>query len=199
MPPPLAPTDWTARIVWLGEVRDRASTLASRPVEQIEARFGGVPGDSHFGLTRLADGRVAAQYARGTQIRNTREFSIVGSEDLAIVAAAMGLERLDPAWLGATLMLEGLPDLSLLPPASRLQAESTGATLVVDVQNHPCALPAREIETRHPGLGALFRKAAARRRGVTAWVEREGSLRLGDRLRLHLPTQPPWPHSPAAT
>jgi hypothetical protein len=27
---------------------------------------------------------------------------------------------------------------------------------------------------------------------VTAWVEREGVLRLGEMLRLHIPDQPAW-------
>ncbi|MEM6942014.1 MAG: hypothetical protein AAF509_18060 [Pseudomonadota bacterium] len=30
------------------------------------------------------------------------------------------------------------------------------------------------------------------RRGVTAWVEREGMLRVGDTLRLHVPGQRAW-------
>jgi hypothetical protein len=36
------------------------------------------------------------------------------------------------------------------------------------------------------------------RRGVTAWVERVGVLRVGDRLRLHVPDQRPWAHLDAA-
>ncbi len=35
-------------------------------------------------------------------------------------------------------------------------------------------------------------KSATGRRGVTAWVEREGALVLGDHLRLHIPDQPAW-------
>jgi len=34
--------------------------------------------------------------------------------------------------------------------------------------------------------------AAKGRRGVTAWVEREGRLAVGDALRLHIPDQPAW-------
>jgi hypothetical protein len=33
---------------------------------------------------------------------------------------------------------------------------------------------------------------------VTAWVEREGEIRLGAKLRLHIPDQPVWPHLQAA-
>jgi hypothetical protein len=34
--------------------------------------------------------------------------------------------------------------------------------------------------------------AAKGRRGITAWVEREGEWRLGARIRLHVPAQRPW-------
>ena len=37
-----------------------------------------------------------------------------------------------------------------------------------------------------------FKTAAAGKRGVTAWVEREGTLRLGDEVRLHIPAQRAW-------
>jgi len=137
--------------------------------------------------------RVLPQYPRGTEIRNTRQFSIVSAEELAQIAAAMALDRLDPAWLGASMVVEGIPDFSHLPPSSRLQGES-GATLVVDLENRPCTLPAKVIEAARPGAGKLFKPAGKGKRGITAWVEREGVFRLGDRLRLHVPDQPVWAH-----
>ena len=93
--------------------------------------------------------------------------------------------------VGATLVVIGIPDLSHLPPSARLQGEG-GATIVVDMQNRPCNLPAREIEAEAPGHGKAFKSAAKGRRGVTAWVERPGVLTLGDRLRLHVPDQRAW-------
>jgi hypothetical protein len=74
-----------------------------------------------------------------------------------------------------------------------LQAEG-GATLVVDIENRPCTLPARPIEGRHPGYGAKFKAAAQGRRGITAWVEREGTFTMGEAVRLHVPDQPVWAH-----
>lgn len=65
-------------------------------------------------------------------------------------------------------------------------------TLVVDMENRPCHLPAKVIEAHAPGFGAKFKRAALGRRGVTAWVEREGRLALGQMLRLHIPDQPVW-------
>ena len=100
--------------------------------------------------------------------------------------------EIPPSAVGANLVLRGIPHLTLLPPSSRLQAES-GATLVVDAENLPCQLPAREIEAKMPGRGRYFKTSAINRRGVTAWVEHEGYLRIGDRIRLFVPTQPRWP------
>jgi hypothetical protein len=42
------------------------------------------------------------------------------------------------------------------------------------------------------GQGRAFKEAARDRRGVTAWVEREGRLALGEGLRLHVPGQRAW-------
>ena len=53
-------------------------------------------------------------------------------------------------------------------------------------------LPAEVIEGHAPGFGAKFKRAALGRRGITAWVEREGRLALGQMLRLHIPDQPVW-------
>jgi len=191
--PVLKPCDLWGEIVWLGRVDDRAASLAATPLPELHATFAGVAGEDHAGLTRLSCSRVTAQYPRGTEIRNTRQFSILAQEDLEAIAAAMGLDRLDPAWLGASMVVKGIPDFSHVPPSSRLQGDS-GATLVVDIENRPCTLPAKVIEVAAPGAGKLFKPAARGRRGITAWVEREGVFRLGDRLRLHVPDQPVWAH-----
>ena len=55
------------------------------------------------------------------------------------------------------------------------------------MENGPCQFPAREIEAEHPGRGAGYRRAARHRRGVTAWVEREGAIAVGDAARLFVP------------
>ena len=65
-------------------------------------------------------------------------------------------------------------------------------TVTVDMLNHPCHLPAPVIEAEVPGAGRAFKRAAEGRRGVTAWVEREGRLAVGDALRLFIPGQRAW-------
>lgn len=191
--PALKATAFVGRIVWLGRVPDRGRQLESEPVPSLRASFAGPEGEDHGGLVRPSCSRVLGLYPRATEIRNTRQFSVLSAEDLAAIAGRMGIDRLDPALVGATMVIEGIPDFSRIPPSSRLQAAG-GATLVVDMENRPCVLPAKPIEARHPGLGAAFKPAAQGRRGVTAWVEREGLLTLGEAIRLHVPDQPVWPH-----
>lgn len=195
--PALKPTDFMGRIVWLGLVRDRKAQLEAEAVAELTASFAGPVGEDHGGLTRPSCSRVVAQYPKGTTIRNTRQFTILSVEELAATAAKMGLDRLDPALVGATMVIEGIPDLTHLPPSSRLQGEG-GAVLVVDMENRSCQLPAKPIEARHAGFGARYKSAASGRRGLTAWVEREGQFRLGEAIRLHIPDQPIWAHLEAA-
>lgn len=191
--PALKPTEFRARIVWLGRVPSDGDGLRSEATDMLQLDFSGPVGERHSGLTRPSCSRVLSQHARGTEIANVRQLSVLSREELDQIASKMGLPELRPEWTGASVVLEGLPDLTLLPPSSRLQAES-GTTIVIDMENRPCVLPGKEIEVDAPGFGPKFKAAANGRRGVTAWVEREGELRLGDILTLHIPDQPIWPH-----
>ena len=189
--PALIPTKFEGVITWLGVVQTALGVLPSQPEAEVFASFAGVSGEVHGGLTRASCSRVLGQYKRETEIRNVRQFSVLSAEELALIAQSMGLAVLDPSLLGASLVISGIPDLTHLPPSSRLQADS-GATLVVDMENRPCTLPAKEIEAVHTGFGAKFKPAAKGLRGVTAWVEREGLLRIGAKVRLHVPDQRAW-------
>ncbi|MGB3409447.1 MAG: MOSC domain-containing protein [Jannaschia sp.] len=190
--PALVPTDIIGRIDWLGHVADRDAALASEPVSEMVLTFAGPEGEAHAGLTRPSCSRVTSQYRKGTEIRNTRQMCLMSAEELAEIAAGIGVDRFDPRWAGASMILSGIPDFSHLPPSARLQDEVSGATIVVDMLNRPCHLPAPVIEADAPGHGRAFKTVAAGRRGVTAWVEREGTLRLGDPIRLHIPEQRVW-------
>ncbi len=194
--PILSPTPIVGRVAWLGVVRDRGRSLRAEPLPAVEARFEGLEGECHGGLTRPSCSRVAAQHPRGTEIRNARQVSILSVEELADIAARMGMADLRPEWLGANIVLEGIPDLTLLPPSSRLIFAS-GASVVVDMENGPCQFPAQEIEREHPGMGRRFKPAAEGRRGLVGWVERPGPIALGDEVRLHVPPLRLYPHLPA--
>jgi MOSC domain-containing protein YiiM len=115
----------------------------------------------------------------------------MSAEELDEIAADCGLASLDPSYAGASLVIRGIPDFTHLPPSSRLQLPD-GSALVVDTENRPCHLPAKGINADHPGAGDKFKAAAKGKRGVTAWVEREGHMDVGDAVRLHIPDQRAW-------
>lgn len=187
----LVPTEYAGRIRWIGRVADRDTTLAAEPLHEVAVSYAGIAGEAHGGLTRPSCSRVVAQYPKGTEIRNVRQFSVLSVEELAAIAAEMGVARIEPSWVGASLVVEGIPDFTHVPPSARLQGPD-GVALVVDMENRPCHLPARVIDAHAAGFGQRFKRAAEGRRGVTAWVEREGVLRVGEMLRLHIPDQPVW-------
>lgn len=190
--PALAPTEFYATVTWLGTVPADKDSIRAIPLDSLELTFAGIPGERHAGVTRPSCSRVLSQYPeRGTEIANARQVTILSAEEMALIAQDCGLETLDPTYLGASIVIEGIGDFSHVPPSSRLQAEK-GPTLVVDMQNRPCHLPARELEADMPRHGKPFKEAAKGRRGVTAWVEYPGRLQIGDRLRLHVPDQRPW-------
>ena len=183
-------SEYVGEVVWLG-VAPAGQGLRSGQEAALELGFDGVTGARHGGENRPACVRVRELHPEGTEIRNVRQLTVLSEEELAEIAAEIGLERLDPGLLGVSVVLRGIPDFTHVPPSSRLQGPD-GVTLTVDMENLPCNLPAREIEKDEPGHGKAFKRAAEGRRGVTAWVERPGALRLGDRLKLFIPDQRAW-------
>ena len=190
--PALAPTEYTARITWLGRVVQDGGTLRSEPLQSAFASFDGFEGEAHGGATRSSCVRVRSQYPKGTEIRNVRQLSVLSAEEIAGIAATMKLDDIDPSLMGVSMVIEGIPDFTHVPPSARLQCETSGASIVIDMENRPCVFPGREIEAEHKGFGKAFKPAAKDRRGVTAWVEREGLFQVGDTLRLHVPDQRAW-------
>lgn len=188
--PALAPTQQIGEIVWIGRVGPNAG-LRSVSAQSLELTYAGAFGEAHSGLTRASCVRVKSQWPQGTEIRNVRQLSIMSQAEIDRIAADCGLEALDPALLGCSIVVKGISDFSHVPPSSRLQAPD-GTTVVIDMQNLPCTLPAREIEIDHPTHGKKFKPAAVGKRGVTAWVEREGRFQVGDLLTLHVPDQRAW-------
>ncbi|MFC3614194.1 MOSC domain-containing protein [Lutimaribacter marinistellae] len=186
----VAETQYAGEVIWLGHV-PAGSGIRAESVVSLDLTLGGDAGARHEGAVRPSCSRVTHLYPKGTEIRNVRQLSILSGEELDLVGAEIGLEQLDPALLGASIILRGIPDFTHVPPGSRLQGPS-GLTITVDMENLPCHLPAREIEADEPGHGKQFKQAAKGRRGVTAWVERAGRLALGDRLRLFVPEQRVW-------
>jgi hypothetical protein len=157
--------------------------VESTPRDVLVLTYAGIAGDRHEGLVRPSGPREP-WYPRGTPMRNERQVSILGAEELAEIAAALNIAHLDPAWIGANLVLSGIPNLTRLPPRTLLLFPS-GATLRIDGDNDPCrksgAAIAAHIDNR-PDLQFAFVKAAKDKRGLVAWVEREGEVRAGDEV-----------------
>ncbi len=194
MAPLLMKLGFTGRALRLFVGPDRGKTLETVPVPALELSFAGIAGDSHAGLTRLSDSRTLTLYRRNVPIRNVRQVTIVSVEELAALAEALGLPAIEPEWIGANVLTQGIPDLSLLPPSTRLQFPS-GATLVVDMENRPCRLIAETVGQRHPEAEPKLVAAAQQRRGITAWVEREGRIAPGDEITLFVPPQRIYAHT----
>lgn len=173
------------------------STFATRPVERVEMDLEGIvlagASERHRGYSRGADVRVP-WFPRGTPIRNSRQVSLVSREDLEGVAADLGIPAVRPEWLGANILVSGVPNFSFLPRGTRLMFPGKLA-LAVEDQNAPCRGPGRTIAAQHPGRPGLdldFVKVAARRRGLVAWVEKAGSAAAGDTAELRIPEQWLW-------
>ncbi|MBL8575828.1 MAG: MOSC domain-containing protein [Mesorhizobium sp.] len=174
----------------------RKKTFHTEPVSSLALGFEGIAGDYHAGQTRRSGGREP-WYSRGTEIRNERQLSIVCADELAVIASRMDLVELRPEWIGANLVIEGIPHLSMLPAGTMLFFEG-GVTLKVDGQNHPCRLAGRSVADnagmadREAG-SLLFPKAARRLRGLVGWVEKPGTVGPGEDVSVRVPEQ--WIYS----
>lgn len=164
----------------------------TRRVEELRLGFDGIEGDFHAGATRRSGG-CEPWYARGTEMRNERQLSLVAADELAIVAELMAIAEIKPEWIGANLLIEGVPHLSMLPAGSLLFFKG-GVTVKVDAQNGPCRFSGRSVAehagmTDHEAGALLFPKAAKRLRGLVAWVEKPGVIRAGEEISVRVPEQ----------
>ncbi len=194
----------TGRVVETLIGADPASLVTS-PREHVRVTFDGFEGDRHGGRTRLANARDP-RYPRGTEIRNDRQVTVVSAEELEEAARRMGVSELRAAWIGANLLLAGVPRLTGLPPGTRLVFPRE-AVLVVRGENLPCrsAGDAVAAESGRPELASRFPRAALHLRGLVACVERPGLIGVGDAVRVEVPAQRTWapggpvpPTAPAA-
>ena len=194
MPDQLSKAPFSGTVEMLLVNPRRESGLEKARTDEISLLFSGIAGDCHGGLTRKSDSRMLKQFKRGTPVKNVRQASILSVEELADIARAMEVPAVQPEWVGANLVTSGIPDLTLLPPSSRLQF-SSGATLVIDMENIPCRYPAAIIEKHHPEHTRGFVAAATRKRGLVAWVESEGVVSTGDAITVWIPPQRIYAHA----
>jgi len=175
----------TGRVV--GLYRTEGNGFETSAVETLGLGYDGIAGDRHGGLLRKSGPREP-WYPRGTEMRNERQLSILGAEDLADVAAELRIDRLLPEWIGGNLLLEGVPRLSLVPARTLLMFDG-GVTIRIDGDNGPCRKSGAAI-VRHlperPDIEFGFVKAAKRRRGLLGWVEKPGTIARGEGVTLRI-------------
>jgi hypothetical protein len=169
-------------------------SFQSEAVPVLRLTYAGIDGDIHAGLTRKSGAREP-WYPRRTPMRNERQISILSEDELAEVAAGLGIPQLPPEWIGGNLLLACLPHVSLLPPRSILMFPS-GAAIRIDGDNGPCRASGRAIAEHvsdRPDIEFGFVKVAAAKRGVVGWVEREGEVRAGDPVKVRVWAQRLYP------
>lgn len=155
--------------------------LPGIPVDEIQVTWEGFVGDKHYGLTMKSTSQQKHS-PKGTEVRNVRQVSIVSVEDLAAAAANLGIQRIDAAWVGANLLLSGIPNLTQLPSGSRLYFEG-GVGIAVEGENLPCTTAGGCVQEHFPdreGITTAFPKRALGKRGLVAWVEKPGRIRTGE-------------------
>ena len=167
----------------------------TRPAESIALDLAGIPGTRHYGFTRKAGPREP-WYKRGMEMRSGRQITVVSEEDLAAIASAMEISGVAPEWIGANIVVSGIPNFSFLPSGTRLTFKD--ATLVVEAQNAPCRISGKVIaqyltpDAAPGGLELEFPKKAKGLRGVVASVERAGVIHAGEDIIAKVPPQWLW-------
>ncbi len=177
-------TEWVGEIIAVLRSETKGS-LHSTAYETLEFADGGVVGDKHFGFTMKSSVRELSQYPRGTVIRNNRQWSAVSEEELADIASKMGVSAIKPEWIGANLLIKGIPNLTKLPPLSMLTIRPDSkdrVVLIVCGDNKPCKIAHQKIVEYlgfEPTVG--FVQAAFGQRGLVGWIEKAGNISVGDK------------------
>lgn len=170
------------------------------PVETLALDFAGIPGDPHSGATRRAGPRDR-WLPRGTIIRNDRQLSAVCPAELAVIAQRLEIAELKPEWLGANLLVDGIPGFSGLVPGSRVAVGGHwsgkgrfdgAAVLRVEAYNDPCRRAGRAIALalERPELEFAFAKAARELRGLVLSVDLPGTVAVGNTVVVVSPKGP---------
>jgi hypothetical protein len=170
--------------------------FVTHAVDALEVTYEGIPGDRHFGLTRRSGGREP-WYPRGTEMRNDRQISLLAVDELAAIAGGLDIPEVEAEWIGGNIVIDGLPQLSMMPPRTRLMFAG-GAVIAIEGQNGPCRFSGKSIADHYRGREDIehgFAKVAKRLRGLVGWIERPGVIRPGEEVIARVPEH--WTYAPA--
>ncbi len=160
-------------------------TILSTAIASIKVTFEGFEGDKHSGWTKPSDSRTK-YYPRGTEIRNTRQVSIVSLEEMKEIAQILDVDEIKPEWVGANLLISGITGLTQIKINSRLFF-SSGAVLLITDDNLPCSTMTDEIMKHIADRSDLKNKiipTSMSKRGLVAVVELPGQIQKGDEVRV---------------
>jgi hypothetical protein len=166
-------------------VASDANSIASVSYKSVKVTLEGFEGDKHSGWTKPSDGRTKF-YPRGTTIRNNRQISLVSNEELAKIARKLNIPELLPEWMGANLVIKGIPAFTSIKPGTRMFF-SGGTTLLITEENFPCMTMTKEIISHfsnRPDLEETIIKASMHKRGLVAVVELPGKINEGDEVKV---------------
>ena len=172
----------TGKVIAVCYSQELINGVGKQPHQAGEVTRLGMPGDRHYGETRVSSSRGV--------VPNDRPITIVGREALVDTCERLGVPLVPPGGLGENILTEGLGDLSdVLPgdvvriiPASELSDGAEPAViLLARKQNEPCG----NLKIYH----RMMTKELLGKRGVICTVEKEGAVRVGDRVELVRPAR----------
>lgn len=164
--------------------------LSKNEQATIQVELDGIVGCAHRGYVRTCwDGD---KQPKDSARRNERQWSAVSVEELAEIAADMGIEGpITPSSVGANLCIAGIPELSRLPKGTLLKFAS-GAELIVEEYNPPCKYMGEEQAKLHGVSATAFPKASTLKRGIVGVVEAVGEINAGDAVEVTIYETPSW-------
>ena len=173
-----------------GVFKAGGTNFVSTAVEELQLGFEGVVGDFHAGHSRKSGAREP-WYPRDTEIRNERQLSLIAPDEMSVIAQRLDIPEIKPEWIGANLLLEGIGNLTMLPPRTLLFFDG-GVTIKIDGDNAPCRLAGRSIANQIEGREDIemgFPKLGQHLRGLVGWVEKPGVIANGEGFEARLPPQ----------
>ncbi len=99
----LIDSGYKGSITWLGRVIKPGENIRSEALKTAKSNFEGIVGESHSGTTRPACVRVSRLYPKNTEIRNTRQLSILSAEENAEKCLIENLVSFMKGFLAPTL------------------------------------------------------------------------------------------------
>lgn len=189
------------KVVFVGvnETGNNHSTAS----ERIELFVGdGIKGDKHAGLRKLSDVRNQMDIAqiglpKGTEMFNTRQWSMVSVEEMDKVAKLLNIAEIPRGSMGENIRIEGIENLTQLPIGTHFGfmnpegTERRGTVLFNIGENIPCVVIAKEVveATKNQEIFPGFVKAAMGLRGLVGFVEVGGKVQVGDQVVALVPQQ----------